>query len=237
MAKRRNWEEVGEIIKKIAELGLSYKQGACQFGIKPWVLYDYNRRQKDANGDPAQGGSVGGHSKKGSVFLPDEVQKLIGDYRREHPNHGFKRIQDELKKKHLLVVTRKQIRSVLKNSGLLEVLDSSFDRKEPAKGTRRFEAGYPDARRGIEDYIHSYNFERPHQGIQGALPSERFYGVSADVGRAESGLLSKGIDLSKGYLVYKIHDHALSVVFNAEGLQVFLDGRLLKEDSDHGTLY
>jgi hypothetical protein len=47
--------------------------------------------------------------------------------------------------------------------------------------------------------------------------------------------LSKGIDLSKGYLVYKVHDHALSVVSSREGLQVFLDGNLLKGDGDHGT--
>lgn len=363
MVKRRNWDEVREIIEKIKELGLSYKEGAGQFGIEPWVLYEYNRRRKGGgNGNAAERGSDEGHSGKGSVSLPEEVQKLIVDYRQEHPDHGFRRIQDELKKKHLVVVTRKQIRTVLKEHGLLEVLDSSFDRKEPAKGTRRFEAGYrgemyqmdvtyvyitgipvlylivilddhsrfcvaadlchdqkgstlievlhnaivrhgkpgklltdqgrgfytwsmertafehylddmriehivsephspqsqgkverliqtikkeliqkvqfsgyQDARRGIEDYIHSYNFERPHQGIAGALPSDRFYGVTGDVGRAESELLSKGIDLSKGYLVYKIHDHALSVVFNAEGLQVFLDGKLLKEEGDHGA--
>ncbi len=47
------------------------------------------------------------------------------------------------------------------------------------------------------------------------------------VERAESALLSKGIDISKGYLVYKIHDHTLSVVLSAEGLEVFLDGSLL----------
>ena len=362
MSKRRNWEEVGEMIKKIEELGLSYKEGARQFGIKPWVLYAYKRRQRDGNGDSAQDGSVGSHPEKGSVSLPGEVQSLIADYRRGHPDHGFKRIQDELKRKHLVVVSRKQIRTVLKEHGLLDMLDSSFDRKEPPKGTRRFEAGYPgeiyqmdvthvyitgipvlylvvilddysrfcvaadlcqdqkgstlievlhnasvrygkpgklvtdqgrgfytwsmeqtafqhylddmhiehivsaphspqsqgkverliqsikkeliqkvqfsgvqEARRGIEDYIHSYNFERPHQGIQGALPSDRFYGVSGDVGRVESELSSKGIDISKGYLVYKVHDHALSVVFTAEGLQVFLDGRLLKEDGDHGA--
>lgn len=363
MSKRRNWVEVGEVIEKIRELGLSYKEGARQFGIKPGILYEYNRRQKGGdNGECESNVSDGRGSVKGSVSLPGEVQRLIADYRREHPDHGFKRIEDELKRKHLVVVGRKQIRSVLKEHGLLDMLDSSFDRKEPAKGTRRFEAGYPgevyqmdvtyvyitgipvlylvvilddysrfcvaadlcqdqkgstlievlhnasvrygkpgklvtdqgrgfytwsmertafqhylddmhiehivsaphspqsqgkverliqsikkeliqkvqfsgyqEARRGIEDYIHSYNFERPHQGIQGALPSDRFYGVRGDVDRAESELLSKGVDLSKGYLVYKVHDHALSVVFNAEGLQVFLDGRLLKEDGDHGT--
>ena len=145
MAKGRNWDEVGELIEKIKELGLSYKDGADQFGIKPWVLYEYNRRHGGvaAEEDRVDSSESARDSPKKSVSLPDEIKKLITDYRKKNPDYGFKRIQDELKKKHLLVVTRKQIRAVLKEHGLLEVLDSSFDRKEPAKGTRRFEAGYP----------------------------------------------------------------------------------------------
>lgn len=360
MGKRRNWDEVGEIVAKIKELGLNYKEGAKHFEIQPSVLYEYNR---------LQGVEDGGKRSKGSKpyrrrsELPEEVKGLIADYRKQNPNHGFKRIQEELKKKHLVVVTRKQIRSVLKDCGLLEVLDSSFDRKgESAKGTRRFEASYPgelyqmdityvyirgisvlylvviiddysrfclagelckdqkgetllgvlhnatvrhgkprklltdqgrgfytwsmdqtvfqdylddmeiehivsdphspescgkverliqtikaelihkvrfsgyeEARRGIEEFIRSYNFERPHQGIGGSLPSDRFYGVLGEVSRVESELLDKRVDTSKGYLIYKIHDHSLSVVCSQEGLQVFLDGALLKEDKDHGA--
>ena len=363
MGKKRNWDQIGELIGKIKEQGLTIKEGASRFEISPWILYEYNRRQKEGWRESlAESDSVGDKPAKGGIHLPVEIQDLILDYRREHPDQGFKRIQDELKKKHLVVVTRKQIRSILKEHGLLEVLDSSFDRKEPVKGTRRFEAGYAgqlyqmdvtyvyitgiavlylvvivddysrfcvaadlcrdqkgstlievlhnagvrhgkprklltdqgrgfytwsvertafqhyldemkiehivsdphspetcgkverliqtikkellhkvrfcgyeEARLGIDAFIHSYNFDRPHQGIGGGLPSDRFYGVRGEVDRAESELLSKGIDLSKGYLVYKIHDHALSVVSSREGLQVFLDGNLLKEDGDHGT--
>ena len=74
--------------------------------------------------------------------LPVDIQQLIIDHRKEHPDHGFKRISDQLKGDHLVVVSRKHIRQVLKAHGLLESNDSSFDRKEPAKGTRRFEASY-----------------------------------------------------------------------------------------------
>lgn len=144
MGKRRNWDEVGEIVAKIKELGLSRKEGADQFGIKSWALYEYNRRQQGGGkGGSGEGGSEENRCGKEAVSLPDEVLELIVDYRRENPDHGFKRIQDELKKKHLVVVTRKQIRAVLKGYGLLDVLDSSFDRKEPPKGSRRFEAGCP----------------------------------------------------------------------------------------------
>jgi transposase InsO family protein len=364
MGKRRNWEQIGELIGKIKAEGLSIKEGASHFGISPWVLYDYNRRQKEGGiKGSVEGGSMVDKPARGGIRLPVEVQNLILDHRREHPGHGFKRIQDDLKKKHLVVVTRKQIRAVLKEHGVLEVLDSSFDREEePAKGTRRFEAGYAgelyqmdvtyvyitgipvlylvviiddysrfcvaadlcrdqkgstlievlhnagirhgtprklltdqgrgfytwsmertafqhyldemkiehivsdphspetcgkverliqtikkellhrvrfsgyeEASRGIDAFMRSYNFDRPHQGIGGEVPANRFYGVRGEVCRVESELLSKAIDLSKGYLVYKIHDHALSVVSSPEGLQVFLDGNLLRGDGDHGT--
>jgi len=61
---------------------------------------------------------------------------------REQPSHGFKRIQDLLKQKYLVVVTRKQIRRVLKDSGLLETCDSSFDKKvdRTSKGDAAIEA-------------------------------------------------------------------------------------------------
>lgn len=361
MGNKRNWDEVGDIIAKIKELGLTYKDGAEQFGIKPGVLYEYNRQH---HGDGKGPKSTIEKSHKSRSSLPEEVKGLIVDYRKRNADHGFKRIQDELKKKHLVVVTRKQIRSVLKDSGLLEVLDSSFDRQEePAKGERRFEADYPgelyqmdvtyvyitgipvlylvviiddnsrfclaaelckdqkgetllevlhnaitlhdrkplklltdqgrgfytwsmeqtifqnylddmgiehivsephspqtcgkverliqtiktellhkvrfsgyeEARRGIEDFIRSYNFERPHQGIGGGLPSDRFYGVVGEISRVESELVNKKLDKTKGYLVYKVHDHTVSVVCSGEGLQVYLDGTLLKEDADHGA--
>ncbi len=365
MSKRRDWEKVGEIVAKIKELGLTYKEGAEKFGIKVNVLYEYVRREKkkaSGEGSSCSNGEAR-YSSKSSNLLPEEIQEVILEYRRSNPDHGFKRIQDHLKSKHLVVVTRKQIRKVLKENGLLESLDSSFDREpEPPKGTRRFEASYPrhlyqmdvsyvyitgipvlylimiiddysrfcvasdlcrdqrgttlievlhnacvnhgkpvklltdqgrgfytwsmeqtafqeyldeqkiehiisdphspqttgkverliqtikkellqkvrlssyeDARKGIEGFIKSYNFERPHQGIDGARPSDRFYGVIGETSRIESALSGKNLDLSKGYLVYKVHDRTLSVVFSQEGLQVFLDGKMLKEEGIHDS--
>jgi transposase InsO family protein len=94
---------------------------------------------------------------------------------------------------------------------------------------------YEEAKRGITDHIHSYNFERPHQGIGGARPSDRFYGVIGETSRVESELVGKDLDLSKGYLVYKVHDRTLSVVCGNEGVQVYLDGKLLKEEAGCGV--
>jgi transposase InsO family protein len=76
--------------------------------------------------------------------LPDELVEIIAEYKRGNPSHGFKRIEDWLKSKYLVVVPRKRIRSVLKEKGLLETEDGSFDRSPgQEKGTRRFEAFYP----------------------------------------------------------------------------------------------
>ena len=88
--------------------------------------------------------------------------------------------------------------------------------------------GYEDACRGIETYFHHYNYERPHQGISGAIPASRFFGIIGETCRIESELCSHGLDFSRGYLVFKMLEHTISIVCKDDGLQVFLDGHLLK---------
>lgn len=93
---------------------------------------------------------------------------------------------------------------------------------------------YEEARSQIESYMHNYNYERPHQGIGGACPASRFQGVIGETSRIESQLCGNGIDFSRGYLVFKMFDHTISIVCNGGGLQVFLDGDLLKRrPEDH----
>lgn len=359
MGKHHDRERLEEIVSKIEEKGLSYADGAQEFDIPVRRIYEYNRRKKrvdkdtvvENNATPAELSSF----KQSS--LPEEVQQLIIDYRKEHPDHGFKRIEDHLKGEYLVVVNRKQIRRVLKVHGLLKQHDSSFDKKaKSAKGSRRFEAGYAgelyqmdvsyiyiggipvlylaavvddysrfcvgaelcydqrgetligvlhnacvchgkprklltdqgsgfyswsakqtlfqqyldeqriehivcdphspqtqgkverffqtikrecfgkirfngygDAHRGLADYIRGYNFGRPHQGIAGFRPADRFYGVIGERSRIEAELVGKELDFSKGYCIFKVQDHSVSVVSSAEGIQVLLDGKLLQE--------
>jgi len=373
MTKGRNWDKVGEIINKIRELGLSYKEGAKRFGVQPWILYTYNDKKRREARDAAAAvaakeewrNTVSPQASEGAeesaVALPGDVEELIRAYRREHPTHGFKRIQDILKGKYLVVVSRKQIRKVLKQSGLLQTCDSSFDEEESAKGTRRFEAtrpgeiwqmdvtyvyihripvlylviiiddysryclaaelsrdqrvetligvlhnactlhgvpeklltdqgsgfyswsheqtrfqeyldeqkiehiiaephnpqsqgkverliqtireelltkvkftGFEDAAAQIRSFIDSYNTDRPHQGIQGGRPADRFHGVAGEVQRAEAQLAGRGLDLSRGYVIYKVQEHRVCVVWGQEGLQVHLDGKLLQEANVDG---
>ena len=383
MGKQINWDKVEELAQMIKDQGLSYAEGALMFATPVWQLYELNRRKKRAakgkyseaetpinevkegEGEEAapseqngmEGNDIGLFDKSP---LPEAVQRLIIDYRTKNPGFGFKRIEDMLKSDHLVVVSRKQIRHVLKIHGLLEKNDSSFDLStEPAKGSRRFEAsyagemyqmdityvyltgirvvylvvivddysrfcvgaelchdqkgetligvlhnacirhgiprklltdqgsgfyswsaqqtifqqylddqkiehiisephspqsqgkaesliqtikreclrrvrfaGYGDAVEGIADYIRGYNFGRPHQGINGFRPADRFYGVVGERSRIEAELAGKEVDFSKGYCIFKVQDHCVSVVSSSEGIVVLLDGKLLREVAD-----
>ncbi len=363
MVKKQDWKKVGEIVAKVRELGLSYKDGAKRFGVKPWLLYDYNKKNKRNAGEASAPGKAQAAQDEASedagtgVALPGDVCGLIRTYRQAHPEHGFKRIQDLLKQKHLVIVTRKQIRKVLKDAGLLEFCDSSFDREpEPAKGRRRFEAAYPgemwqmdltyvyinripvlylvviiddhsryciaaelvryqradtligilhnavtvhgaprklltdqgsgfyswsreqtrfqeylddckiehvvaephspqsqgkverfiqtirdellsrvkftgfeDAQAQIRSYVCSYNVDRPHQGIGGSRPADRFHGVAGEVERVQGELAGRELDPERSYVIYKVGEHRVCVSCQAEGVMVYLDGKLLKE--------
>jgi transposase InsO family protein len=370
MGRKVDWNKIEEIVENIKKHKLNYKEGAEQFDIKIEKIYAYNRRKnkkggghtKAASDESIGAGAAEEIADKGerSVLvrstLPKEIEEIILKYRKGHPDHGYKRIEDHLKSKHFIVVSRKKIREALKIHGLEKTCDSSFDRTEEVsrKGTRRFEANYPrdlyqmdityvyltgipvsylvtiiddysrfciaaelrhdqkgitmievlhrcivrygkpcklltdqgssfyswshestqfqkylddmkiehvvcdphspqtngkverlhqtiqrevlhkvhfagftEAQRGIEDYIHSYNYDRPHQGIQGACPYERFHGIIGEVARIESDLASGAVDFSKGYLVLKTCEHTVSVVTSSNGVQIFLNGNLL----------
>jgi len=159
MGKRIEWEKLAELAEKIREQGLSLSEGAKQFGMPVWRLYELNKRKKQlsasVNGQAGGGQAVLVSPESGTTSsateisedayplssLPVEIQQLIIGYRTSDTGVGFKRIADRLKSDHLVVVNRKQIRQVLKNHGLLVEHDSSFDLPvENAKGSRRFEA-------------------------------------------------------------------------------------------------
>ena len=375
-----DWDQVAELAEKIKEQGLSYREGAKQCGIPVRRLYELSRRQRTAflgadgaedvppvatEGNTAGGGAVAAVAADEPdpydlSSLPVELQELIIGYRRDDGGVGFKRIEDRLKSDHLVVVSRKQIRQVLKNHGLLTGHDSSFDRPvENGKGSRRFEAGHAGemyqmdvsyvylrglpvqylvvivddysrfcvgaelcgdqkgetllgvlhetcsrhgkphklltdqgsgfyswsarqtmfqqylddqgiehlvgnrhspqsqgkverliqtlkrewlgrtrfadlgaATAGLATYIRNYNYDRPHQGIGGFRPADRFYGVMAERSRIEAELTGKEIDFSKGYCIFKIQDNSVSVVSSAAGIAVYLNGKLLEEVGD-----
>lgn len=99
-------------------------------------------------------------------------------------------------------------------------------------------SSYQETLSSIYDYFHHYNYARPHQGIGGAFPSSRFQGVIGETSRIEKKLCGHGLDFSRGYLVFKMFEHTISIVCGSMGLQVFLDGDLLeccKEKRDQSS--
>jgi hypothetical protein len=97
VATKHDRKKVGEIITKVRELGLSYKEGAKKFGIKPWLLYDYNRKANRDAREPSGAGTVQAaaaetpkENEARPLGLPGDVGELILSYRKEHPSHGFK---------------------------------------------------------------------------------------------------------------------------------------------------
>jgi len=366
MSKKYDPEQVGEIVAKIKELQLSYSDGAKEFNIPIRHIYRYNNEQKRKNelskaeeDSPNQTDVIQAdteHKAAESSSLPGEIQTIIVQYRQEHPEHGYQRIEDYLRDRHFIKISRKEIRKLLKAHGLSRILDSSFDKEEqPAKGTRRFEASaprelyqmdlsyvyisgvaafyliliiddhsrfcvghelvsdqksltminalnrcierhgkpqklltdqsgsfyswsfestlfqkylddmkiehlvcephspqtqgkverltqtiqkellekirlksYEHGCREIDSYVQRYNYNRPHQGIGGCCPADRFHQIAEARAESEQALLASALDLSKGYLILKDSYRTLNVVFEEKTIQVFLDGKLIK---------
>lgn len=160
MSKHYKKEQIGEIVAKIIELNLSFVEGAKEFNIPVRHIYRYNNEIKRENEAPidasgylpqettstSEGEKEGAKAKPNIVTssLPTEIQTIIVNYRQENPDHGYQRIEEYLRDRHFIKVSRKEIRKVLKVHGLEQRLDSSFDKTEqPTKGTRRFEASGP----------------------------------------------------------------------------------------------
>ena len=85
-----------------------------------------------------------------------------------------------------------------------------------------------DARRRIGHFIDYYNFQRPHQGIDGLVPADRFFGAASEVlqtlrNRVAANALElarNGVPNAPFYVTGRIGDRAFSV--HAEGERMIL---------------
>lgn len=60
-------------------------------------------------------------------------------------------------------------------------------------------ASFADACQRVAHWVHYYNFQRPHQGIDGACPADRFYGLANDVQAAlDQGCQENSLRLALG---------------------------------------
>jgi transposase InsO family protein len=60
-------------------------------------------------------------------------------------------------------------------------------------------ASFADACQRLDHWVAYYNHQRPHQGIDGACPADRFYGVAGDVEAAvRQGCAENSLRLALG---------------------------------------
>jgi transposase InsO family protein len=60
-------------------------------------------------------------------------------------------------------------------------------------------ASFADACRRLDHWMHYYNHQRPHQGLDGACPADRFYGIADDVEEAvKQGCQDNSLRLALG---------------------------------------
>jgi transposase InsO family protein len=91
-------------------------------------------------------------------------------------------------------------------------------------------ADFDDCQRRIALFVQAYNFRRPHQGIAGAVPADRFFRAAPQVRAAiEKGVAHNALALSKErpqrkpfYLVGRLGAHDFSIVLAGTGLLVRL---------------
>ena len=87
-----------------------------------------------------------------------------------------------------------------------------------------------DARRRIGLFIDHYNFQRPHQGIEGLVPADRFFGAAPQVHQTlKARVAANALELARNglpkppfYLTGQVGDRPFSL--HAEGERVILTG-------------
>lgn len=89
-------------------------------------------------------------------------------------------------------------------------------------------ASFADACQRLDHWVQYYNHQRPHQGIEGACPADRFYGVSKDVEEAiRQGCKENALKLAHGeapqppmYLLGRLGTTDVRVVRQGEELEI-----------------
>jgi len=91
-------------------------------------------------------------------------------------------------------------------------------------------ASFADARQRLDHWIGYYNHQRPHQGIDGLCPADRFYGIAGDVEEAvKQGCQANALQLALGqetrpplYLLGKLGGTDVRIVRKGESIEVKL---------------
>lgn len=107
-------------------------------------------------------------------------------------------------------------------------------------------ADFPDCVRRLDLYVQHYNFRRPHQGIDGAVPADRYFRAAAAVRTALEGQVADNalrMALAQPtqkpfYMVGRVGDRELTIAASADELKVKLgdDTQTIRiKETDDGT--
>jgi transposase InsO family protein len=96
-----------------------------------------------------------------------------------------------------------------------------------------------DARRRISHFIDHYNFQRTHQGIDGLIPADRYFGAESEVRRAaEERIARNALDLARHgdprktfYLTGRVGDESIAL-HGAGGKVVLTRAGEVREEVD-----
>jgi len=91
-----------------------------------------------------------------------------------------------------------------------------------------------EARERIAQYIEHYNYARPHQGIGGFTPADRYFGIAQEVERWQKQKKALGNEavVAAGppaiFLVGKVFDHQVRLEDSGGRLELYVDGKLVR---------
>jgi len=105
-------------------------------------------------------------------------------------------------------------------------------------------ASFGDACQRLDHWMQYYNHQRPHQGIKGACPADRFYGLAGDIDEAvKQGCKENALRLALGqgpqrplYLMGKLGDTDVRMQRRGEQLEIKV-GDAVHEVIDLGAPY
>jgi hypothetical protein len=91
-------------------------------------------------------------------------------------------------------------------------------------------ASFADARQRLDHWVAYYNHQRPHQGIDGACPADRYYGIASDVDEAlKQGCRENALQLALGektraplYLLGKLGQTEVQITRKGDAIEVKL---------------
>lgn len=158
-------------------------------------------------------------------------KEMLTDNGRQYTTwRGVTKFQRELKKDHI-----HHIRSATKHPETLGKIERFWQSlKEDFLSRARFET-FEEARERLAYWVKYYNHKRPHQGLDGACPADRFFSIEKEMRAAiERGVAANveemalhGTPKQPFYMVGRVGGKSVVIETDEKTMSVMLDGQEL----------